>query len=407
MHRIALLVLCLGSAVCANAMVAVDEAGEARTLTTRSERFTVHIPNVETAHAIHSVAVLETGSGGVRVLGPDRVEIYQHLWGGGFSEDISRLPVSTPGAYTVEVALTDARGSWRVRVRSLPSQDALKLMYVSPILMMVSALIMAALAVRLLRTPLHGAGPDRPAHSVVRIFLAGCGALALGKLIWFVGAIGFYLLFNFALEDRLPYLAFITTRGGVLGAWEGMAAVAGVLVVARLAPSVQKGYEPALATGMAAAAWELFAIAVLSVLGLGVMFAGAKRETAQFTQAYAMAVTPFLPLADNTLLLFTAMVRAAGTALVAYAVRARSIEPLLPAALVFGGALSAKALAPALDLAGAASDWWLAAMTLPVVVLSLLLLRRNRAQWQQVLQHDEAPMDAFLRRHGDNLVEEP
>ena len=123
-----------------------------------------------------------------------------------------------------------------------------------------------------------------------------------------IGAIALELTTRYALEEAIPYRAFIWLQSVALGLWQGIAMT---LVVAYFALAIRRLRDKplhAVAASIGASACEMLITAIVSFLGMLVLFTGAKSDRAQFNLAYDMAVrqkkpAEALPLARKALAL--------------------------------------------------------------------------------------------------------
>ena len=206
---------------------------------------------------------------------------------------------------------------------------------------------------------------------------------------------------RYALEDAMPYRAFWTQS--ILGLWQGLAAIFGVLVVAFVARTVRERPANAVAAGIGAGAFEMFVTGVISFLGLAVMFGGgAKRDKAQFNQAYDMAVTPLLPLAEPAILAVQTICTAAATLLIVFGLRARRAGPVFGGGALFAAVLTAVSASRTITLFGPESRWVIMAVLVPVAALSCVLVRRNLPAWIESPRAGETVLDAFVRQNEDS-----
>jgi hypothetical protein len=354
-----------------------------------AESFSVEITDVQQEYGISVTAILDAGSGSLRVLDPDGAMIYQHLWSDRYSQERARLPVTKAGSYTVAVSIDKGRGEWRARIVALPSRAALKWMYLSAGLLIVIPVAMLGAAYW------HGAS--------IRWAALGAIVFVSGRLIWLVGAVILDISARYALEDAMPYRAFLWVQSLMLGLWQGLAASLAVLAFAFLVKPLRQRPLHAIAVGIGAGGFEMAMTGVISLLGLSVMFGGGpKSDKAQFTQAYDMAVTAVLPVAEPMVLGLTSACTVAATLLIVYGIRVQRFSPVLGGAAVFGTVLTAIGASRGITLFGPESRWVIAVLLLPVAVLSLVLIRRNLPYWVASPRSGETALDAFVRQHdGD------
>ena len=379
----------LFAARASHADVFVEQRGTYKSATTTTELFKIEIPDAHREYGISVTAILDAGSGSLRILDPSGEMVYQHLWSTRQSQERARLPVTRAGTYTIEVSIENARGEWRARIVTLPSRASLKWMYLSAALLIALPLFIVILA------HLRGAA----------IKYAATGALMflLGYLVWLIGAIVLEITARYALEDAMPYRAFLWTQSILLGLWQGLAAIAGVLVVAFVARAVREKPANAVAAGIGAGAFEMFVTGVISFLGLAVMFGdGAKSDKAQFNQAYDMAVTPLLPLAEPAILAVQTVCFVAATLLIVFGLRVRRAGPVFGGGAIFAGVLTAVSASRTITLFGPESRWVIMAVLVPIAALSCVLIRRNLPAWIESPKTGETALDAFVRQNENS-----
>lgn len=365
----------------------IEERGAFESATTTTKSFKIEIPDGQREYGISITAVLDAGSGSLRVLDPSGEMVYQHLWGTRESSERARLPVAKPGVYTMQVDVENARGEWRARIVALPPRAGLRWMYLSAGLL-VGLPLFATLVMRLL-----GARVQYAAAGILMLFIS--------KAFFGVGAFFLYRFAFVALEDAMPYKGFLWVQSVVLGAWEGVTALFGTLLVMRFMKSIHATSAHAVAAGIGRGAVEMLLTGVASFLGLVVMFGnGPKSDKAQFLQAYDMAVTPLLPVADPVIYVARAICAIAATTLIAFGVRTRRAAPVFGGAVIFGAALGAVSAARVISLFGAETRWLLPAVLMPLTVVAFAVLRRNLAEWVESPKSGETALDAFLRQYG-------
>lgn len=351
-----------------------------------TESFPFEIVDATREYGISATAILDAGSGSLRVLDPNGEMVYQHLWSTRQSQKRSRLPVAASGTYTLEVTVENARGEWRARVVALPARASLRWMYLS------AALLVVLPVVALVIAQVRGAA--------FRYAAAGGLMFLIGRVVWFAGAIVLKIAAGYALEDAMPFQAFLWIQSLILGVWEGIAATLAVVTVAVLVRTLRDKPANAIAAGIGAGALEMALTGVISILGLAIMFGGGqKSDGAQFLQAYDMAVTPALVLADPAIYAVRTVCTVAATVLIAYGLRARRFGPVCGGFVLFGSVLTAVGASRTLALFGPESRWLQLGVTLPVAIVSAVVLWRNLAAWLDGPKGEETAMDAFLREH--------
>lgn len=369
-----------------HASVVAEYSGGHTESTETTETFPFVIKDVQREYGISVTAILESGDGLLRVLDPAGTQIYQHLWGTMLSQERAPLAVTAPGTYSMVVSVEDARGDWRARVVALPATSALKWMYVSAALLIMLPLVAVGIAVR------RGSG--------FRFVALGAAMFLAARVVWFIGAIAIDIAARFALEDAMPYLAFLWVQSAVLGLWQGIAATIGVVLVTRLAKSICEPPSRVIAAGIGSGALEMIAIGVLSLFGLAIMFgSGSKSGKARFLQAYDMAVTPILPLAEPAVLALTALCGVAATLLTVYGLRSRRFGHVVGGAALFAAVLTAVSASRSVTLFGPESKWVTVAVLLPLAGLAGALIRRNLLDWVDSPRAGETALDAFVREH--------
>ena len=365
-----------------------DHAGRWETSTTETRSFSFVITQPEIQYGINSTAMLESGSGSVRVLDPDGTEIYKHLWGEKRSQERAPLTVSRAGQYKLEVSGESARGGWRVRIMPLPPRNALGAMYGSAGLIAMIAVVLAVVAFA--------------KGTRLAVLVAGAAMFVLGKFFWVVGGAALNIFAFGPLENVFSHLAMVWIQAATLGIWEGAALAIAIFVVARLAKSTRADLRAAIGTGIGAVTCELIAAGYIIYQGLAIMFAGGpKSGLAQFNQAYAMAVTTWLPLTEPVILVLSGACRLAAMVLILYALRARVFAPLVSGALIAGAAITAVSAARAIAVLGPESRWIAAAMCLPVAAAAIIMLKRNVPLWKETRLPNETPMEAYLREQEE------
>jgi len=352
-----------------------------------TQSYSFDVSGAHREYGIGVTAVLDAGSGSLRAIDPAGQPVYQHLWGTRDSQERARLPIAQPGTYALAVAADNARGAWRARVVALPARAALRWMYASAALLAAVPLSIIAIA--------HWRG------AAVRYAAAGALMFATGRALWFAGAIALDLTAKYALEDAMPYAAFLWTQSVLLGLWQGAAATIGVVIVALALRRLREKPAHAIAAGIGAGAFEMLVNSALSFRGLAIMFGGGpKSDMAQFRQAYDMAVTPLLPLAEPIIYVMQTVCGAGATLLVIYGLRARRAGPVFGGGALFAAALTAIGASRTIALFGPESRWVLVAVLAPVAALSYLLARRNVPAWAERPVEGETALDAFERLHG-------
>ncbi|MCC6152607.1 MAG: hypothetical protein IT367_02555 [Candidatus Hydrogenedentes bacterium] len=350
-----------------------------------TETFRIDISDPSREYGISVTAILDTGSGSLQVKDPTGEVIYQHLWSTRRSQERTRLPIAKAGPHTVEVSVDKARGEWRARIVPLPPRTALKHMYASIVITSVIALAAAFVV--------HRRG------SPLRYLFVGASIFIAARIVWFIGAIALELTTRYALEDALPYRAFVWAQSVVLGLWQGIAVT---LVVALTALAIRRLADKplhAIAAGIGACACEMLITAIVSLLGMLVLFTGAKSDRAQFNLAYDMAVTPLLPIAEPLTLALQMVCIVAGTVLVVSGIQTKRFASVFGGGLVFAAALTAVSASRAITLFGPESRWVIAAALVPIATLSCVVLRRNLRAWRLSPMDGETAMDAFLREN--------
>ena len=224
----------------------------------------------------------------------------------------------------------------------------------------------------------------------------------LGQAIWYAGAILLHVGAEAKLEDALPYRAFVWMESIALGAWQGIAAAAGVWLVARGMKLAGKTRRDAFSAGLAGGGLELFLIGIGTVLGLFITFGmGAKSDKALFNLAYSMAVTPGLALVDPAIQVCGVVCRVAATMLIVGGMRFRRYGQIALGVFVFGAVLTAASAARTIELLGPESRWLLLGVSAGVSAFAILVLRRSAVQWPEAGNGEESPMEVFLRQHGE------
>lgn len=351
-----------------------------------AESFPLEIADGEREYGISVTAILESGSGSLRVFDPDGQQVYQHLWSSRLSQERARLPVSVAGKYTITVELDGASGEWRARVVALPARAGLRWMYLSAALLIV--------------VPVIALGTVRGLGNPLKFAALGGTMLLCGRVVWFAGAVALEISAKYALEDSMPYLAFLWMQSIVLGAWQGVAAALGVIAVVSVGKSIREKPSYVIAAGIGAGALEMIVTGLISLLGLAIMFGGgAKSDMAQFRQAYDMAVTPLLPLAEPLILTLTTVCYVAGTLLAVYGLRSKSAAAVLGGSAFFAAVLSAVSASRTITLFGPETRWVILAVLLPVAGLAYVTARRNLAAWRESPRAGESALDAFVREH--------
>ncbi|MBM3288955.1 MAG: hypothetical protein FJY92_02265 [Candidatus Hydrogenedentes bacterium] len=373
-------------AVCARAEIVAEYRGAFAKPETVTQTFGLEIVDAQREYGIGVSAVLDGGSGSLRVVGPAGDAVHQHLWGTRDSQERARLHVPQPGTYTIEVSVDNARGQWRARVVALPARASLKRMYVSAALL-IAAAFLAPIVAHWRCAPLRYAA-------------AGAIVFALAKTVWLIGAFALDIGARYALEDAMPYAAFVWTQSVLLGLWQGVAIVLAVLVATRPMKRLRDKPANAIAVGIGAGATEMFMTGILSFQGLGVMFGGGpKSDKAQFAQAYDMAVTPLLPLVDPVTLAVQTVCGAAATLSIVYGLRARRAAPILGGGALFAAMLTAAGASRSIALFGPESRWTIAALLTPIAVIACVVARRHARTWAERPAAGETVLDAFLREH--------
>ena len=330
-------------------------------------------------------AILDTGSGSLQVRDPAGDVIYQHLWSTRRSQERARLPITQPGTHIVEVTVENTRGEWRARIVPLPARTTLQHMYASILIMSVIALAAAFTIYR------HG--------SPMRYIFVGAATFIVARILWFIGAIALELTTRYALEDAIPYRAFIWLQSVALGLWQGIAVTLVVALAALVVRRMRDRPIHAIAVGVGASACEILITATVSLLGMLVLFTGTKSDRAQFNLAYDMAVTPLLPIAEPLILALQMVCVVAGTVLVVSGIQSNRYASVFGGGLVFAAALTAVSASRAITLFGPESRWVIVGALLPITALSYVLLRRNLHAWQESPIDGETAMDAFLRKN--------
>ena len=381
-------ILCAIAAPCVtHAGVVAEYRGAFVKSETRSESFPFEIADAQREYGIGVTAILDTGSGSLRVIGSGGGVVYQHSWGERYSQQHRRLVIPATGTYTIAVDATSATGQWRARIVALPDRASLRWAYLSAALVMVIPVVVVIAAHR------------RGAH--VRYAAVGAGILVLGRLIWFSAALVLEIGARYALEDNMPYRAFLWTQSVILGAWQGVAAMLAVMLAARIVKPLLDRPENAVAAGVGTAATEMIVSGVLTFMGLAVMFGGGPRsDTAQFNQAYEMAVTPLSILADPTIQVIQGVCTVAATLLIAHGLRSRRVAGALEGGAIFAAVLTAVSASRTIALFGPESRWIVLAVVLPVAALSAIMVRRNLATWAERPVAGETALDAFVRAQG-------
>lgn len=350
-----------------------------------TETFPIEISDASREYGISVTAILDTGSGSLQVKDPSGEVIYQHLWSTRRSQERARLTVTKAGTHTVEVKVNKARGEWRARIVPLPPRTALKHMYAAIVLMSFIALAAVFIVYR--------------RGSPLRYLFVGAAIFIAARILWFIGAIALELTARYTLEDAMPYRAFIWLQSIALGVWQGIATTLVITFAALAIRRMRDNPVYAIAVGIGASACEMLVTTFISLLGMLVLFTGAKSDRAQFNLAYDMAVTPLLPIAEPLILTLQMMCIVAGTVLVVSGIQSKLYASMLGGGLVFAAALTAVSASRAITLFGPESRWVIVGSLVPIAALSYVLLRRNLCARHESPIGGETAMDAFLREN--------
>jgi len=378
-----LFALCAPSA-CADIAVDLFDSYASPTTATRQYPFEVAAPDAKLG--INSTAIFTSGSGSLRVLDPSGAEIYKHLWGTTRSQERTPLPIAASGNYTLEISADAALGGWRVRVRELPARNSLRAMYFLSysLFLMAAVLIIAA----------------KRAGAPMTTLGAGAAMFLLSSFLALVGGVVLQLALFARLEFAVSHLASILIQSLLLGACGGVAAFLAVCGLAYAVKRAQANWSGAIGAAIGTASCELLINGYIAHQGLAAMFGdGPKSDLAQFKQAYAMAVTPLLPLAELVILATGALCRGAATVLFIYTLRARKAAPVFWGVLLVGGTMAAVSVSRAIELIGPESRWMPALLCLPFAIIAVIALRRNHRAWDALPQGHESPLETFLRQH--------
>ncbi|MCC6795575.1 MAG: hypothetical protein IT366_10690 [Candidatus Hydrogenedentes bacterium] len=380
-----ILIFTLSIATSVHANVLAELRGAYIKSDTITETFPIEISDPSREYGISVTAILDTGSGSLQVKDPTGTVIYQHLWSTRRSQERARLPITHAGKHVVEVTVEKSRGEWRARIVPLPPRTALKHLYASIIIMAAIALVAAALVYR------RGAP--------MRYLFVGAAIFIAARILWFIGAVALELTTRYALEDAMPYRGFIWLQSVVLGLWQGVAVTLVVVLTAVLTRSLRDKPIHSIALGIGASACEMLITAVISLLGMLVLFIGAKSDRAQFNLAYDMAVTPLLPIAEPLILALQMMCIVAGTVLVVSGIQTKRFASVAGGGLVFAATLTVVSASRTITLFGPESRWVIVGVLVPIAALSYLVLRRNLQTRQVSPIGGETAMDAFLREN--------